>query len=169
MTLRLAIRTVFSALALLLILSVANGWAQTLPVPAGANAASPPAAKIEKDPFGRETPQGMVAGLMNALAAADYERAVNFFATRFGSGRAKLECSIGGAAGTTFSGGARSRRHRHYASRTQQRSQWQRQRRARSRRRALRRHKTAERRSTAAGHARYTRRQVAVAGFRQAR
>ena len=81
MTLRLATRTVFSALALLLILFVANGWAQTLPVSAGATAASPPAAKIEKDPFGRETPQGMVAGLMNALAAADYERAVNFFAT----------------------------------------------------------------------------------------
>jgi MscS family membrane protein len=81
MTLRLATRTVFSELVLLPILSVANGWAQTPPVPAGANAASPPAAKIEKDPFGRETPQGMVAGLMNALAAADYQRAANFFAT----------------------------------------------------------------------------------------
>jgi len=53
-----------------------------------ASAAAPKApaaaapAKPEPDPFGRETPQGMVSGLMNALAAADYERAVQFFETK---------------------------------------------------------------------------------------
>ena len=74
-------RTVSSALALLLTIFVGNVSAQTPSAPAGVNAGSSPAAKIEKDPFGRETPQGMVSGLMNALAAADYERAVHFFAT----------------------------------------------------------------------------------------
>ena len=79
--LRSTARAVSSALILLLTFFVANGWAQTPSAPAGTNTGSPPAAKIEKDPFGRETPQGMVSGLMNALAAADYERAVRFFAT----------------------------------------------------------------------------------------
>ena len=81
MMLRSATRTVFSALVLLLTFFVANGWAQTPSLPAGADPGSPPAAKVEKDPFGRETPQGMVVGLMNSLAAADYKRAVRFFAT----------------------------------------------------------------------------------------
>jgi len=78
MTSKSIIRTLFSALVLLQVLFAATGWAQTPAVPAGG---APAATKPEKDPFGRETPQGMVAGLMNALAAADYERALHFFAT----------------------------------------------------------------------------------------
>jgi MscS family membrane protein len=66
--------------ALLLGLCAAGAQAQTVPgaTPPAENGAAP-AAKPEQDPFGRETPQGMVGGLMNALAAADYERAVRFF------------------------------------------------------------------------------------------
>ena len=73
-------RVIFSAL-LLLALSAATAWPQTAPAaaPAATPAAAPAPAKAEPDPFGRETPQGMVTGLMNALAAADYERALQFF------------------------------------------------------------------------------------------
>jgi MscS family membrane protein len=81
MTSRLAMRAVFSALALLLVIFVTNAWAQKPSVPTSPNAGSSTTAKIEKDPFSRETPQGMVSGLMNALAAGDYKRAVNFFET----------------------------------------------------------------------------------------
>ena len=80
-TLRSLTRVALLALSLLLVSLTANAWAQTSVAPAGANPGSSPAAKVEGDPFGRETPQGMVAGLMNALAAGDYERAVQFFAT----------------------------------------------------------------------------------------
>jgi MscS family membrane protein len=90
MTLNFRSRTFFSAF-LLLTVFVTSAWPQAVPMPApaveapakapAAPAAAPkaPAAKPEPDPFGRETPQGMVAGLMNALAAADYERAVQYF------------------------------------------------------------------------------------------
>ena len=78
MTLNFRARTFFPALLLLMVF-VTNAWPQTVPTPAPAK--NDAAAKPEKDPFGRETPQGMVAGLMNALAAADYERAVQFFQT----------------------------------------------------------------------------------------
>jgi hypothetical protein len=67
-------RAVFSALALLLVIFVTNAWAQKPSVPTSPNAGSSTTAKIEKDPFSRETPQGMVSGLMNALAAGDYKR-----------------------------------------------------------------------------------------------
>ena len=81
MTLTSPARALFSVLLLLLALFAMPARSQTVPAPAG-NAAAPAAAvKPEKDPFGRETPQGMVSGLMNALAAADYARAVNFFQT----------------------------------------------------------------------------------------
>ncbi len=82
MTLNFRARTFFSAL-LLLTAFATSAWPQTVPVPVPAPAenGAAPAAKPEKDPFGRETPQGMVAGLMNALAAADYERAVQYFET----------------------------------------------------------------------------------------
>jgi MscS family membrane protein len=81
MRLRYRARTFFSAVLLLTVFAT-SALAQTLPTPAPAeNGAAPAAAKPEKDPFGRETPQGMVAGLMNALAAADYERAVQYFET----------------------------------------------------------------------------------------
>jgi MscS family membrane protein len=79
MRLRCRARTFFSALLLLTAFGT-NAWPQAVPTPAPAkNEAA--AAKPEKDPFGRETPQGMVTGLMNALAAADYERAVQYFQT----------------------------------------------------------------------------------------
>jgi len=90
MTLNFRARTFFSAFLLLTVFAT-SALAQTVPTPApaaeapakapAAPAAAPkaPPAKPEPDPFGRETPQGMVAGLMNALAAADYERAVQYF------------------------------------------------------------------------------------------
>ena len=81
MTSRLAIRAVSSALAVLLMVFAANARVQKPSIPTSANAGSSTASKIEKDPFGRATPQGMVSGLMNALAAGDYERAVKFFET----------------------------------------------------------------------------------------
>jgi len=67
-----------AALFVSLALFAGGAGAQTLPsaAPAENGAAT---SKPEKDPYGRETPQGMVAGLMNALAAADYDRAVRFF------------------------------------------------------------------------------------------
>jgi len=79
MTLKTSARALFSALLLLLAVSATSAWSQTAPAPSG-NAVAPVAAPV-KDPYGRETPQGMVSGLMNALAAADYERAVRFFET----------------------------------------------------------------------------------------
>jgi MscS family membrane protein len=81
MTSKTATRAAFSALILLQLIFAANTWAQTPPVPATTNSAPTPATNSEKDPFGRETPQGMVVGLMNALSAADYDRALRFFAT----------------------------------------------------------------------------------------
>jgi MscS family membrane protein len=77
MTLKFRARVFFSAL--LLTMFATSAWPQTVPTPAPAENGAAPAAKPEKDPFGRETPQGMVAGLMNALAAADYEGAVQYF------------------------------------------------------------------------------------------
>ncbi len=80
MTPRSPVRTILSALLLLLTLAATPLCAQPAPVPAGNGAAAPAApAKPEKDPFGRETPQGMVSGLMSALGAADYARAMQFF------------------------------------------------------------------------------------------
>jgi len=64
---------------LLLTFSASGAWPQSTSTPAAPAASTPAPAKTEADPFGRETPQGMVTGLMNALAAADYERAVQFF------------------------------------------------------------------------------------------
>ncbi len=90
MTLNFRARTFLSAFLLLTVFAT-SALAQTVPTPVpaaeapakapAAPAAAPkaPPAKPEPDPFGRETPQGMVVGLMNALAAADYERAVQYF------------------------------------------------------------------------------------------
>jgi MscS family membrane protein len=69
----------FSALLVGLLLFAAGAGAQTLPSAAPAESGAASAARPEKDAYGRETPQGMVTGLMNALAATDYERAVRFF------------------------------------------------------------------------------------------
>jgi MscS family membrane protein len=79
---RYCTRLFFFAL-LLLTTFATNAWPQAAPAPAPAAAPAEQAApaKAEKDPYGRETPQGMVTGLMNALAAADYERAVQYFQT----------------------------------------------------------------------------------------
>ena len=64
-----------------LVLLAGQVFAQTLPSAAPADNAAANASSPEADPYGRTTPQGMVAGLMNALAAADYERAARFFET----------------------------------------------------------------------------------------
>ena len=72
--------TLFAVLFVLLTLFASGIGAQTLPSAAPAENGAAATAKPEKDPYGRETPQGMVVGLMNALAAADYDRAVRFFA-----------------------------------------------------------------------------------------
>ena len=56
--------------------------AQSIP---GITAAKPEAAKPAekpKDPFGRETPEGMVTGLLNAIAAQDYDRAAKYLNTQ---------------------------------------------------------------------------------------
>ncbi len=74
------LRTLLSVLFLLLALTVTGARSQTAPVPAGNGSPAAPA-QPETDPFGRESPQGMVSGLMSALAAADYERAVQYFET----------------------------------------------------------------------------------------
>ena len=60
--------------------AAAQVFAQTPAAPAPATPAAAPV-RPEKDPFGRETPQGMVAGLMDALASRDYARALRFFET----------------------------------------------------------------------------------------
>lgn len=80
MTLKSRAGAFLSAL-LLLTAFAGSAWPQAAPAPAPAEKAAPAPAPPEKDPYGRETPQGMVAGLMNALAAADYERAVQYFQT----------------------------------------------------------------------------------------
>ncbi|KAA5603345.1 mechanosensitive ion channel family protein [Blastochloris sulfoviridis] len=73
-----------------MILSVSAAVAQTSPSP-GAQPAPAPAAP--KDPLGRETPQGLVTGLISAFAAGDYDRATRFFTTK----------KIAGTAGTAAS------------------------------------------------------------------
>jgi MscS family membrane protein len=83
MTLKQSIRASLPILFLLLAAFGTPAWSQAAPAPAASGTAAPVAppavAAPAKDPYGRETPQGMVSGLMNALAAADYERAVRFF------------------------------------------------------------------------------------------
>jgi MscS family membrane protein len=87
MTLKSTARSLLTALLLLAALFATPAfatpaWSQTAPAPAGNGAATEAApAKPQKDPYGRETPQGMVSGLMSALAAADYGRAVQYFQT----------------------------------------------------------------------------------------
>lgn len=51
--------------------------AQTLPGMGGDEA--PPAAEATPDPLGRETPQGLVSGLIGALGAGDYDKAARYF------------------------------------------------------------------------------------------
>ncbi|MFC4174188.1 mechanosensitive ion channel family protein [Microvirga sp. GCM10011540] len=76
MTLRLPARIFLSALALLLLFTVA-AWPQDVLKPGSAPSGGD-AAAAQRDPFGRETPQGLVSGLISALADADYERASQF-------------------------------------------------------------------------------------------
>jgi len=68
------LRAFLLAVLLLPLLAAAPARSQTAAPPA-----APAAAKPEKDPFGRESPQGMVAGLVDALGSADYERAAQYF------------------------------------------------------------------------------------------
>ena len=52
------------------------------------------AAGEQKDPLGRDTPQGLVAGLICALSDGDYDRAVRFFETdTMGAGVGRLTLS----------------------------------------------------------------------------
>lgn len=51
-----------------------------VPAPAAQPAAAAPAAP--KDPLGRDTPQGLIAGLLKAAAAQDYKRAAQFLDTQ---------------------------------------------------------------------------------------
>jgi MscS family membrane protein len=81
MTLIFRASAFYSVLFVLMLLLAGSASAQTLPTAAPAENGAAATAKPEKDPYGRETPQGMVAGLMNALAAKDYDRAVRFFET----------------------------------------------------------------------------------------
>jgi MscS family membrane protein len=87
MTFTSPLRTLFCALLLLLALSATGAQSQTLPTSTGSNGNAAAPAQPEKDPFGRETPQGLVSGLISALAAADYKRAVQFFETDTVTGR----------------------------------------------------------------------------------
>lgn len=80
-----------AVLAFLLLFTVATAaWAQ---IP-GATSATPAEGTAEKakDPLGRDTPQGLVSGLISALGAEDYERAVRFFE------RDKLVAGVGRSA-----------------------------------------------------------------------
>jgi MscS family membrane protein len=61
-----------------LFLLAAHAAAQTLTDPTGGSAAEPPA---QADVLGRDTPQGLVSGLISALGAGDYERAARYFET----------------------------------------------------------------------------------------
>ena len=76
MILRLPIAAIARALVALLILTAAA--AATVPLP-GTVGDKVDSAKAESDPLGRNTPQGMVKGLMAALASGNYERAEKFF------------------------------------------------------------------------------------------
>jgi MscS family membrane protein len=66
---------------LFLALFGAGAAAQSLPGLTGGGGAEETEAKPEADPLGRDTPQGLVAGLVSALADGDYERAARFFET----------------------------------------------------------------------------------------
>ena len=69
-----------ATLSVLMLFAVATAaWAQ-IPAATGATPAESTAEK-PKDALGRDTPQGLVAGLVNALGAGDYQRAVRFFET----------------------------------------------------------------------------------------
>ncbi len=167
MTLKSPARTLFSALLLLLALFATPR--------AGADGAGArrqrrcraAAAKPEKDPFGRETPQGMVSGLMNALAAADYARAVHFFET---------DTVPGARSWYVLSGPELARRFQEVLDRAgtvttpaelSNDPERRRQRRAGGRHRTLRHGQDADRRGAAAGQARQAQRPGAVAGVRR--
>ncbi len=68
-------------ISVLLAAFAAGAGAQTLTNPTGtaSEAEKPPAPA--PDPLGRETPQGLVTGLISAIGDGDFERAVRFFET----------------------------------------------------------------------------------------
>lgn len=87
MILRPPFAALMRALCALLILTAAaaaqvtpSGGAQVGP-PASENSGEKAAPAKSADPLGRSTPQGLVKGLMNALANRDYERAERYFET----------------------------------------------------------------------------------------
>jgi MscS family membrane protein len=80
-------------LTLLLLLTFVTGAHAQIP---GTPGAAPAEATTEtpKDPLGRDTPQGLVAGLIRALSDGDYDRAVRFFETdTMGAGVGRLTLS----------------------------------------------------------------------------
>jgi MscS family membrane protein len=78
MILRLPITALTRAVVALLILTAAAG--ATVPLSGNTSAGEKDgSAKAESDPLGRNTPQGMVKGLMAAFANGDYKRAERFF------------------------------------------------------------------------------------------
>ena len=64
-----------AALSLLLLLCAQPGYGQ-LPLSPEQTSTTQPVP--EPDPFGRDTPRGLVDGLLSALSAADFERAARF-------------------------------------------------------------------------------------------
>jgi len=75
-------RVVLCVLCVFVLIFASDARSQKAPAPGKPSATSTPAeAKQEKDPFARETPQGLLVGLMRALGASDYERALKFFET----------------------------------------------------------------------------------------
>jgi hypothetical protein len=76
--LRLPIAALTRALVVLLILTAAAGATVASSGDTVEGKQNAPA-KASGDPLGRNTPQGMVKGLMAALANGDYERAEHFF------------------------------------------------------------------------------------------
>jgi MscS family membrane protein len=70
------LRSVLLSLFALLLAASPLALAQALPGSGGNSAA---AAKPAADPYGRDSPRGLANGLIDALAAQDYDRAANYF------------------------------------------------------------------------------------------
>jgi Small-conductance mechanosensitive channel len=91
--------------AMLLILIADPAFAQLLPAGEEPSQAASEAAPV--DPYGRETPRGVVSGLVDSLADKDYARAGNYFqGTRNGERKAQMLQTVLDRGGSlqTFSG-----------------------------------------------------------------
>lgn len=99
-----AISNVLRLLLLLSLLATASAaGAQSLADPTGsAGEGEEETAATKPDPFGRETPQGLVSRLMGALGSGDYELAQRFFETDSITPRASLGPVSGSALARQF-------------------------------------------------------------------